>query len=176
MKSLYPFDYTFTIIYHFHELTLQISLVLENERKNAHSMVSRTSPLLSNTLAKNLSLSEHSLQISDKKKFLYRVGGVLTQRNSAPNPQTLEDPELINSFFYELENPYAEVSLLNGEETIKISEVGGASVGSRLTFVTWTQPDSPFYCIEPWMSPPNSPEIKRPEWLPQLLEMSSPSK
>ncbi|MEC8043548.1 MAG: hypothetical protein VX130_03025 [Verrucomicrobiota bacterium] len=157
MKSLYPFDYTFTIIYHFHELTLQISLVLENEGRTPIPWSAGLHPYFQIPWRKNLSLSEHSLQISAKKKFLYREGGVLTQRNSAPNPQTLEDPELINSIFYELENPYAEVSLLNGEETIKISEVGGASVGSRLTFVTWTQPDLPFYCIEPWMSPPNSP-------------------
>jgi galactose mutarotase-like enzyme len=53
--------------------------------------------------------------------------------------------------------PSAEISLGNGEETIRISEVGGAEVGSRLTFVTWTKPESPYYCIEPWMSPPNSP-------------------
>src|SRR5581483_9113152 len=29
------------------------------------------------------------------------------------------------------------------------------------TFVTWTlADDSPFYCVEPWMGPPNSPEHK----------------
>ena len=29
------------------------------------------------------------------------------------------------------------------------------------TFVTWTQADdSPFYCVEPWMGPPNAAEHK----------------
>jgi len=30
-----------------------------------------------------------------------------------------------------------------------------------LTVVTWTEDEkSPFYCIEPWMGPPNAPETK----------------
>ena len=30
------------------------------------------------------------------------------------------------------------------------------------TFVTWTAaPDSPFYCVEPWMGPANAPDHKR---------------
>ena len=29
-------------------------------------------------------------------------------------------------------------------------------------FVVWTEaPDSIFYCVEPWMGPPNSPEHKK---------------
>ena len=71
---------------------------------------------------------------------------------------SMEDPNLINRVYYELKKPVAEISLLNQEEPIKISEVGGAESGSRLTFVAWTQESAPYYCVEPWMSPPNSPE------------------
>ena len=59
-----------------------------------------------------------------------------------------------------MSKPKAEISLLNGEENISISEVGGPETGTRLTFVSWTKTDSPFYCIEPWMSPPNATENK----------------
>ena len=78
----------------------------------------------------------------------------------------MKDHELINRVHYELKKPIAEVSLLNQEEPIKISEVGGAENGSRLTFVTWTQHDAPYYCVEPWMSPPNSPENKTTRLVP----------
>ena len=39
---------------------------------------------------------------------------------------------------------------------------GMANSSSRdLAVVTWTQDEkSPFYCIEPWMGPPNAPETK----------------
>ena len=78
----------------------------------------------------------------------------------------LNDNELINRVYYELKNPTAEISLLNNEEPIRISEVGGAQNGSRLTFVTWTKEGAPFYCLEPWMSPPNAPENKTCRMVP----------
>ena len=90
----------------------------------------------------------------------YKEGGLIANRTNLPNPQTLEDPELINCIFYQLAQPKVQISLLNGEETLRVSEVGGAEVGSRLTFVTWTQPNAPYFCLEPWMSPPNAPENK----------------
>jgi galactose mutarotase-like enzyme len=55
---------------------------------------------------------------------------------------------------------------------VVVSEKGGASAivvrlgiddvpPANATFVTWTfAPDSPFYCVEPWMGPPNAPEHK----------------
>ena len=49
-----------------------------------------------------------------------------------------KDPDLINSIYYELNLPSAEI-LLNDEETLRVSEVGGANIGSRLTFVSWTK-------------------------------------
>ena len=79
----------------------------------------------------------------------------------------MEDPELINCIFYQLAQPKGEISLLNGEETLRVSEVGGAEVGSRLTFVTWTQTNAPYFCLEPWMSPPNALKIRPFGWSPR---------
>ena len=61
---------------------------------------------------------------------------------------------------YQLESPDAEISLLNGEETIRISEASWSGKGSRQCFVSWTKPNQPYYCLEPWMSPPNASENK----------------
>ena len=79
---------------------------------------------------------------------------------------TMENPDLINRVYYELKKPIAEISLLNQEEPVRISEVGGSENGSRLTFVTWTQNNTPYYCVEPWMSPPNAPENKTSRMVP----------
>ena len=53
---------------------------------------------------------------------------------NAKERTSLDNPELINRVHYELNSPTAEISLLNDEEPIKITEVGGAEAGSRLTF------------------------------------------
>ena len=43
-QEFYPFEYTFTVIYHFLELSLQISLILENEGE-PHTLVRRPAPV-----------------------------------------------------------------------------------------------------------------------------------
>ena len=165
-KKFYPFDYTFTVIYHFLDLALQISLVLENESRVPIPWSGGLHPYFQIPWRKDLSLADHELRIDAKKTFQYQTGGMLHKKSISSSTQTLEDDSLINSLFYELSQPKAEVSMLNGEETLRISEVGGAEVGSRLTFVTWTNPNTPYFCIEPWMSPPNAPENKTVRMVP----------
>ena len=165
-KKFYPFDYTFTVIYHFLDLALQISLVLENESRVPIPWSGGIHPYFQIPWRKDLSLADHELRIDAKKTFQYQTGGMLHKKPISSSTQTLEDDSLINSLFYELNQPKAEVSMLNGEETLRISEVGGAEVDSRLTFVTWTNPNTPYFCIEPWMSPPNAPENKTVRMVP----------
>ncbi len=160
IKAFYPFDFTFTVIYHFLELALQISLVLENEGREPIPWSAGLHPYFQLPWRKDLELKDHRLEINAKQVFQYDSGGIMKK---TPNPNAdciLDDPNLINRVHYELKKPEANISLLNQEEPIKISEVGGSEFGSRLTFVTWTKDGAPYYCMEPWMSPPNAPENK----------------
>jgi len=160
VKSFYPFNYTFTVIYHFLELSLQISLVLENEGREPIPWSAGIHPYFQIPWRKDLNLADHKLSVDAKQVFQYQSGGMMKKSLNPQMITSLEDPSLINRVYYELKRPTAEVSLLNDEEPIKISEVGGAENGSRLTFVTWSQEGAPYYCVEPWMSPPNAPENK----------------
>ena len=74
----------------------------------------------------------------------------------------MADPDLVNRIHYELTEPRATFGPVNDEEQVSVAEVGGPEAGSRLTFVTWTEgSDAPYYCIEPWMAPPNAPENRK---------------
>ena len=127
-------------------------------KENSYPLVCWPAPLFSGTWRKDLALSDHTLKIPAKTVYQYETKGNLTKKvPSTDGSYRLDAPDLINNIFNQTTVPSAEISLGNGEETIRISEVGGAEVGSRLTFVTWTKPESPYYCLEPWMSPPNSP-------------------
>ena len=160
MKAMYPFEYTFTVIYHFLDLALQVSLILENEGREPIPWSAGLHPYFQIPWRKDLSLSDHKLSIDAKKVFQYEKGGITSPKPSTKSPQSMDDPSLINTIFYQLSKPMAEISLQNGEEILRISEVGGAEVGSRLTFVSWTSPEGSYFCVEPWMSPPNAPENK----------------
>ncbi len=159
-KVFYPFDFSFTVIFHFLDLALQISLVLENEGREAIPWSAGLHPYFQIPWRKDLSLKDHQLKIDARQVFQYDSGGIMKK---TPNPEIicgLEEPDLVNRVHYELRESCAEISLRNEEEPIRISEVGGSEKGSRLTFVTWKKENSPYYCVEPWMSPPNAPENK----------------
>ncbi len=165
-REFYPFEYTFTVIYHFLELSLQISLILENEGRTPIPWSAGLHPYFQVPWRKGLGRKEHQLSIGAKKVFKYQKGGLMTKKASVPSPAGLDNADLINAVHYELDRPTAEISLLNGEETIRISEVGGAEAGSRTSFVSWSKEDASYYCVEPWMSPPNAPENKTMKMVP----------
>ncbi|MEK9772225.1 MAG: hypothetical protein VW907_02485 [Opitutae bacterium] len=164
-QSFYPFDYTFTVIYHFLELSIQISLVLENEGRIPIPWSAGLHPYFQVPWRKGLALENHLLHVATKKTFQYQPNSEMTENGKCHYPIPLGEDGLINRIHYELDSPDAEISLVNGEETLRISEASWSGKGSRLTYVSWTKPGAPFYCLEPWMSPPNSPENKTVQYV-----------
>ena len=71
VKTFYPFDFTFTVIYHFLELSLQISLVLENEGKEPIPWSAGLHPYFQIPWRNGLNLKDHQLKLSSKKIFQY---------------------------------------------------------------------------------------------------------
>ena len=165
-RENYPYEYTFLVIFHFLELSLQISLILENEGRTPIPWSAGLHPYFQVPWRKDLGRKDHLLSLDAGKAFQYQQGGQMVKRPAFPSPTPLDDPGLVNCIHYELGTPSAEVSLLNGEETIRVSEVGGAEVGTRTSFVTWSEEDAPYFCLEPWMSPPNAPENKSVKMVP----------
>ena len=155
-QEFYPYDYNFTVIYHFLELSLQISLVLENEGRTPIPWSAGLHPYFQVPWRKDLGLENHLLNTGAKKSFQYLEDGELKENALSNYPIPLAEENLINRIHYPLDRSDAEISLLNGEETLRINEVSWHGKGSRLAYVSWTKHGSPFFCLEPWMSPPNA--------------------
>ena len=166
-KSSYPFDYKFSVVYRFAELSLQVSLILENEMRSAIPWSSGHHFYFQLPWRQSLVRSDHHLRLSARKVFQYRQGGLLEKVESPSETTPFDNEGLVNRIHYELQEPRVVFGLANDEEQISIAEIGGPEAGSRLTFVTWTEAeDSPFYCVEPWMAPPNAPETKAVRYVP----------
>ena len=164
-KNFYPYDFTFTVIYHFLELSLQISLVLENEGRDPIPWSAGLHPYFQVPWRKDLDLENHLLNIASKKSYQYQPDGNLVDNSKSDYPVPFSDENLTNRIHYQLESSDAEISLLNGEETIRINEASWSGKGSRLSYVSWTKPGAPYFCLEPWMSPPNAPENKTVQYV-----------
>ena len=166
-RASYPFDYKFSVIYRFSELSLQVTLTLENDTRSAMPWAAGHHFYFQLPWRQGLALGDHHVRIPARKVFQYKEGGLLKKVESPAEITRFDAPDLVNRIHYELREPQAVFGLANDEEQISIAEIGGPEVGSRLTFVTWTESaDSPFYCIEPWMAPPNAPETKAVRYVP----------
>jgi galactose mutarotase-like enzyme len=73
----------------------------------------------------------------------------------------MDNPELIDTFHTKLRSPEVVFGEKGhpGDVSIQLGDELVPPPGA--TYVTWTEADhSPFYCVEPWMGPPNAPETK----------------
>ena len=74
----------------------------------------------------------------------------------------MDDPALVDTFHTALRSPEAVFGEKGQPGDVVVRLGSEAAVPAGAAFVTWTQADdSPFYCVEPWMGPANSPEHKR---------------
>ncbi|WP_438481868.1 aldose 1-epimerase [Oleiharenicola lentus] len=160
-KELYPYDYEFVVSYRFDPLGVFVELQLTNLGTapipwSAGHHFYFTLPWSSGRTRKDYTLE------TTATKFLQRneQGGLV------PGPQintreTLDNPKLVDLIHTGLKREVFAVTE-EGSGARLFFRAGTANTNPRdLAVVTWTESDkAPFYCVEPWMGPPNAPETK----------------
>src|SRR5690606_28970594 len=78
-----------------------------------------------------------------------------------PQEETFDSAALCDRIHTRLRSNTVPFGPTSGEEMIEIRIGANEKPPSSATVVTWTETEtSPFYCVEPWMGPPNSPQHK----------------
>ena len=158
----YPFNYTFSVQYIFSELSFEVNLILENHSKTRIPWCPGHHFYFNLPWHEGLNRSHYHVDIPTKKAFNAGSGGKLTPANNFTMPCSFDDPAIIDRIHCRLKNNSMKFGLKNDEEfiTIKIGDSSPPSTWNSIT--TWTLDDnSPFYCVEPWMGLPNSPEHEK---------------
>jgi galactose mutarotase-like enzyme len=157
-KKSYPFNYQFIAKYIFGELSLIAELILENRDQQRIPWCAGHHFYFTLPWHNGLNRSHYQLHLSAKKSFYHDKKGQLIP-GEKPNPVTdFDNPILIDRIHTHLKTATCTFGPKNGEENITIT-VGNDLVPTPWTAITtWTADEkSPFYCIEPWMGPPNAP-------------------
>jgi len=160
-RAAYPFDYDFDVIYRFEERQLSVELRLSNRDRqsipwSAGNHFYFALPWLDGTRRR-----DYRIRIPARKAVRHRPDGSLLHLSSFNAQETLDNPECIDRIHYELTSPKVLCECLKDGSRAQL-EIG-AQKRPRPSYacVTWTESDaSPFYCIESWMGPPNSPETE----------------
>ena len=156
----YPYEYRFRVRYVFKERSLQVSMTLENLDKQ---------PILWSaghhfyfTLPWNPATSrgDYRFNIPAGSCYTHSTDGSLSPVEPFNSEDSFGNPENNDRIFTQLNGECACVNLTGDDEELRVRILQDTNTTSpENAFVIWSEfEDSPFYCVEPWMGPPNSAE------------------
>lgn len=160
-QASYPFDYEFTVIYRFSSLGLACEFVLENRDRRPIPWSAGHHFYFTVPWTEGHTRRDYAIRIPSTRTLRQDATGRLVPGPTLKLEESLANPALIDTFHLGLKNHAVVFGPVGapGEVTVRI---GTPKIPApEATFVTWTlADDSPFYCVEPWMGPPNAVENK----------------
>lgn len=155
--EIYPYDYEFTVRYRFGEDEMRVDFSLKNLGDHSipwsagHHFYFRL-PWLDGT-----NRNDYEIDLPARVACYHESDGSLRDTEFS-TPVRMSEPALVDRIHYSLEGSGVECRCLADGSSLGIRFVDDPP-HSDFAMVTWTETDeSPFFCIEPWMGPPNSPE------------------
>lgn len=158
-QEAYPFDYDFEVIYRFQEKECSVELRLTNHGKevmpwSAGHHFYFTIPWLEGTTR-----ADYDLRIPAKKAARHAPNGTLDAVKGNKKIESINNPAIVDRIHYQLTDARVECICKEDDSRLEIEIGTQATPNPGYALVTWTETDSsPFFCIEPWMGPPNAPE------------------
>ncbi|MBQ6534037.1 MAG: hypothetical protein IJI37_02610 [Opitutales bacterium] len=151
----YPFDYNFEVFYKFGELAFSCELVLTNNGSERIPWGAGMHPFFAMPWAKGTTRKDYRLVHDAKKAHYILKDGSIVPADGSKN--CFADTEIQNRLHTHFKSGVVKVGTKNGEEEITIRINGGARPDPAITLVTWSASETePYFCVEPWMSLPNS--------------------
>ena len=160
-RACYPYEYEFTVAYRFEPVGLSCELALTNLGREPLPWSAGHHFYFTLPWADGTNRGDYFIRIPAGKRLRHDPTGALVAGPPLQPEESFANPALLDTLHLGL----------RGNEVVFGEKSGLGNVHVRLgtdkvpqpdaTFVTWTLADeSPFYCVEPWMGPPNAPENK----------------
>lgn len=155
----YPFDYRFKVRYEFQELSLRVFLDLENLGDTPLPWSAGHHFYFSLPWHLELHRSDYRFQSPAKQCTTLGLDGAL---QPLPKGWDAEDnfglPEISDRIYTKLKGDTFRFGPAGGEEDIAVRILPNCTAASpNNAFLLWTESqESPFFCVEPWMGPPNA--------------------
>lgn len=156
-REAYPFNYEFEVGYRFARLGFSVEFSLRNLGQQPIPWCAGHHFYFSVPWSEGVTKADYEVRIPAKRAVRQTATGAL-EGASPITSSRMDDPALIDLIQTGLSKPHAELAERGGSK-IEITVGTGKHAPDGTSFVTWTEsPESPFYCVEPWMGPPNAVE------------------
>lgn len=167
-REAYPFDYEFTVTYRFESLGLSCELSLKNLGREPIPWCSGHHFYFTLPWSDGRTRSDYRIRIPAREQLKQDARGQLVAGPSLNPEESLENPALLDTLHTRLRTNQVKFGEHQRPGYVSV-QIGTESVPRPdETFVTWTGDErAPYYCVEPWMGPPNASEHKRGlQWVP----------
>lgn len=160
-KAAYPFAYDFTVIYRFSPLGLSCEFVFTNHDTQPLPWSAGHHFYFSLPWTENHSRGDYAIRIPATKVLRQDEKGQLVAGPKLQAEERFNNPELIEALHVGLKSHEVVFGPAHSPGEVRMRIGTAKTPPPETTVVTWTQSDdAPFYCVEPWMGPPNAPEHK----------------
>ena len=161
-SEAFPFQYEFQVTYRFEMLSLEVELALVNRDEQKIPWSAGHHFYFTLPWQSGLGRNHYRILFPACKGSYQAADGSLVSSDFKGGESSMDDPALVDRIHHRLKENKVKFGLKNGEEDVTVSISDAVRPLPGTTVVTWTQTaESPFYCVEPWMGPPNSPEHKK---------------
>jgi galactose mutarotase-like enzyme len=160
-KAAYPFDYEFSVSYRFEPTSLFVELQLTNLGASPIPWSAGHHFYFTVPWTPRLARREYVFESPATRTLKHFESGRLVDGPRLGQRVALDRPELVDTIHAGLRgHAFALTEQPTGQRLLFNTGFTNTTAKDAVV-VTWTEDDkAPFYCVEPWMGPPNSPENK----------------
>jgi len=161
-RTCYPFDYEFTVSYRFEPLGLFCEFTLKNLGTTPLPWSAGHHFYFTVPWSENLTRADYTIRLPATKTFRHDfTTGKLVPGPRLSGEENLTNKELVDCIHTGLRSREVVFGDKAGSGRIIVGHGVERVPPPDATVVTWTfADDSPFFCVEPWMGPPNGPGNK----------------
>lgn len=161
-REAYPYDYEFTVTYRFEPFGLTCELILKNLGSTPLPWSAGHHFYFTVPWSEGLARSDYLIRLPATQRWKQDAAGQLVPGPALATDENLANPALVDTLHTGLRSNEV-VFGEKGRPGDIVVRLGTAKIPAPdATFVTWSSDEkAPFYCVEPWMGPPNAPEHRR---------------
>ncbi|HRE79987.1 MAG TPA: aldose epimerase [Opitutaceae bacterium] len=160
-RECYPYDYEFKVVYRFSSLGLICEFVLTNHDKQPIPWSAGHHFYFTLPWSEGLQRKDYTIRIPATKTVKQDTAGQLVAGPQLTATERMDNPNLIDTIHYGLKTNEVTFGPADGRGQISVKIGSERKPPAEATFVTWTLDETvPYYCVEPWMGPPNAAEHK----------------
>jgi len=161
-RMAYPYDYEFIVTYLFEPIGLACELTLKNLGREPAPWCPGHHFYFTVPWHENATRENYSIEIPATERLKHSPTGTLLPGPSLQPVETIANPDLLDTLHTRLKSNPATFGDPKRREFIRIQLGTTKTPPPDAAFVTWSSDaTAPYYCVEPWLGLPNSPEHYR---------------